>query len=130
VYFDIKIADPEIHQKYTGKRNNKIIDNLYRLLREKPAFVQPRIPLVPGVTATRENLTAIVDLLCRAGAENVSLLPYNPMGIEMAVSLGRSRPHLPQRFMKPDEEKQVCSMFETIIEQKGIKGSVAKFAGV
>jgi len=129
VYFDVKIADPEIHEKYTGKKNSKIQDNLCRLLREKPAVVQPRIPLVPGVTATRGNLSAIIDFLCRAGAENVSLLPYNPMGIEMAVSLGKSRPALPRKFMKPNEERQVCSMFESIIEQKGIQAPVAMFDG-
>lgn len=118
VYFDIKIADPEIHQKYTGKANQKIFDNLRRLLQEKPAAVYPRIPLIPGITATRENLSAIVDLLCEAGAENVSLLPYNPLGIEMAVSLGRSPSSLPRGFMKPNEEKEVYSIFKTIIENK------------
>lgn len=128
VYFDVKIADPEIHQKYTGKVNQKILDNLYRLLQEKLAAVHPRIPLIPGITAIRENLSAIVDLLCEARAENVSLLPYNPLGIEMAVSLGRPRPPLPREFMKPDEEMQIYSMFEAIIEEKGGQGPVLKSA--
>jgi pyruvate formate lyase activating enzyme len=128
VYFDVKIADPEIHEKHTGRKNRKILDNLYRLLNEKPAVVHPRIPLVPGITDTRENLSAIVDLLCEAGAKDVSLLPYNPLGIEMAVSLGKTRPTLPRKFMKPDEERRICSMFETIIEEKGAQDSVAKFA--
>lgn len=125
IYFDVKIADSEIHEKYTGKKNSRIQDNLRRLLRKKHVVIQPRIPLVPGVTATRENLSAIVDFLCRAGAQNVSLLPYNPLGIEMTVRLGKSRPALPRKFMKPDEERQVCSMFESIIEQKGIQVPVA-----
>lgn len=116
IYYDIKIADSEIHQKYTGKTNRKILDNLYRLLQEKPAAVHPRIPLIPGITATSDNLAAIVDLLCEAGAENVSLLPYNPLGIEMAVSLGRIRPHLPERFMSPDEEKEIHDMFQMVLK--------------
>jgi pyruvate formate lyase activating enzyme len=124
VYFDVKIADPEMHRKYTGKANHKILDNLCRLLQEKPAAVHPRIPLVPGVTATRENLSAIVDLLCEAGAQNVSLLPYNPLGIEMAASLGRRRPPLPREFMKPDEERRIYSMFKAIIDEKSRQGSV------
>ncbi|MHC4204996.1 MAG: glycyl-radical enzyme activating protein [Planctomycetota bacterium] len=129
IYFDVKIADPEIHEKYTSRKNSKILDNLCKLLRDKPVAIQPRIPLVPGVTATRENLSSIVDFLCEAGAESVSLLPYNPMGIEMAVCLGKSRPALPRKFMKPDEERRICSMFETIIEQKGIQFSDAELAG-
>lgn len=124
VYFDVKIADPETHQKCTGKGNQKILGNLYRLLQEKTVAVHPRIPLVPGITATRKNLSAIVDLLCEAGAESVSLLPYNPLGIEMAMSLGRSKPPVPQEFMKPDEERQVHSMFETIIEERGARGPI------
>ncbi|MHC4629051.1 MAG: glycyl-radical enzyme activating protein, partial [Planctomycetota bacterium] len=88
-YFDVKIADPGTHKKHTGKTNQKILDNLSRLLREKRTAVHPRVPLIPGTTATSVNLSAIVDLLAEAGAEDVSLLPYNPMGIEMAVNLGK-----------------------------------------
>ena len=70
------------------------------------------------ITATRENLSAVVDLLCEARAENVSLLPYYPMGIEMSVSLGRPPPSLPREFMKPDEEKELYFMFKRIIENR------------
>lgn len=121
VYFDVKIADPETHQKHTGKGNHKIFDNLTRLLREKPAAVQPRIPLVPGITTSRENLSSIVGLLREAGAKNISLLPYNPLGIEMAVSLGRSRPILPERFMTPDEEMTIHNTFRNIIDKREYK---------
>jgi hypothetical protein len=57
-------------------------------------------------------------MLYEAGSENVSLLPYNPMGIEMAVSLGRPRPPLPKAFMAPNEEKEICTMFQMILEEK------------
>lgn len=46
------------------------------------------------------------------------MLPYNPMGIEMAVSLGRPKPRLPHGFMKPDEEREINAMFKTLIEKK------------
>jgi pyruvate formate lyase activating enzyme len=116
IYFDVKIADPETHKKHTGKTNQKILDNLRRLLLEKRAVVHPRVPLIPGITATSENLSVIVDLLVEAGAEDVSLLPYNPMGIEMAVNLGRPRPDLPERFMSPDEEKEIREMFRMLLQ--------------
>jgi pyruvate formate lyase activating enzyme len=118
VYFDVKIAEPDIHQKYTGKSNRKILDNLRRLLQERPAVVCPRIPLIPGITATRENLSAIVELLCEAGAKDVTLLPYNPLGIEMAVKLGRTKASLPETFMTPDEEKEVVAMFRAILSER------------
>ena len=118
IYYDIKVADPELHREYIGRTNWRILDNLYLLLQEKGVEVQPRIPLIPGIIATRENLSAIVDLLCEAGAENVSLLPYNPMGLEMAVCLGRPKPPLPEAFMSHDEEREVYDMFKTLIEER------------
>ena len=104
-----------MHKKHTGKTNQKILDNLRHLLREKCTVVHPRIPLIPEITATAENLSAIVDLLVKAGAEDVSLLPYNPMGVEMAVNLGRPRPNLPERFMSPDEENEAYNTFRTAL---------------
>jgi pyruvate formate lyase activating enzyme len=116
IYYDVKIADPGSHKKHTGKTNEKILDNLRRLLSESPTLVCPRIPLIPDITATADNLSAIVNFLVGAGAENVSLLPYNPMGIEMAVNLGRPRPHLPERFMSPDEEKEIHDTFQMALK--------------
>jgi pyruvate formate lyase activating enzyme len=118
VYFDIKIANPDFHQKYTGKSNRKIFDNLHRLLQEKPAVVHPRIPLIPGITAIRENLSAIVEFLCEARAQNVTLLPYNPLGIEMAVNLGKTKASLPEAFMTHDKEKEVFAMFQAILDER------------
>ena len=120
IYYDIKIADPELHKRYIGKTNRRILDNLYHLLQEKGVEVHPRVPLIPGITATRANLSAIVDLLCEAGADNVYLLPYNPMGMEMAASLGRPKPPLQQGFMKHDEEREIHAMFETILDERGV----------
>lgn len=118
IYYDIKIADPQSHRRYLGKPNQRILNNFRHLLQEKELEVHPRVPLVPGITATRENLSAIVAFLCEAEAQDVTLLPYNPMGIEMAVSLGRPRPRLPDGFMSPDEEREAYVMFKTLIEER------------
>jgi len=129
IYYDIKIADPKVHKKYTGKPNQKIVDNLQRLLQEKRAEVHPRVPVVPGITATRENLSAIIDLLCDAGAKDVSLLPHNPMGIEMAVSLGRLKPPLPEGFMRPHEEGEILALFRKLLQGKGEAGPLIRSSG-
>ncbi len=118
IYYDVKIADQGLHKKHTGKTNRRIIDNLGLLTQEKGVEVHPRIPLIPGITATEENLSAIVELLYEAGAKDVSLLPYNPMGMEMAVKLGKPKPALPETFMRPDEEKEICDIFEAILDEK------------
>jgi pyruvate formate lyase activating enzyme len=119
LYYDVKIADPQAHERYVGKPNQRILDNFRRLLREGGMEVHPRIPLIPGISATWENLSGVVRFLCEVGAGSVSLLPYNPLGIEMAVSLGRPRPPLPERFMKPEEEREIQAMFRAILETGG-----------
>ena len=118
IYYDFKIADADSHAELIGQANGRIINNLQRLLKEKRVEVHPRIPLVPGITATYENLSSIVRLLYKMGAERVSLLPYNPMGMEMYAKLGRQRPHLSESFMKPEEEKEVYDMFRAIFEER------------
>jgi pyruvate formate lyase activating enzyme len=115
VYYDVKFADSGLHCKYTGRPNERIIENLRCLLGEAPARIHPRIPLIPGVTATRRNLSALVRLLRAAGAGAVSLLPYNPMGMHMSECLGRARPNLPERFMTPEEEAQIRTLFQEIL---------------
>ena len=126
VYFDIKFADSYLHREYTGRSNRLIFDNFRRLFRTRKVKIYPRIPMIPGVTATRENLSAIVDFLCKAGAENVSLLPYNPLGMEMFVSLGRAKPALPELFMRPDQESEIYATFTKIVEEKERFGSMAE----
>lgn len=126
IYYDIKIADPQLHKRHIGKSNRKILTNLCFLLQEKGVEVHPRVPLVPGITTTRENLSGIIDLLCGAGARDVSLLPYNPLGIEMAVTLGRPKPPLPEGFMKPDEEREIGALFRKLLQEKGEGSSMSR----
>jgi pyruvate formate lyase activating enzyme len=75
ILFDLKIADAGAHEKYTGRSNEKILENLNRLRRSgKPYTI--RVPLVPGVTDTAENLAGIRRLA--AGAP-IEYLPYNAL---------------------------------------------------
>jgi pyruvate formate lyase activating enzyme len=75
VLFDLKLADREQHKIYTGEFNDKILDN-YRLLLEsgKPHVV--RIPLIPGITDTLENLEALAKI---TEASTVELMRYNDL---------------------------------------------------
>ncbi len=95
--YDLKIIDEQAHIKYTGESNRLVLENLIALAREK-VEVQIRIPLIPGITDTVENLEAITDFLNSLKKINaVCLLPYNLLGedkqrkFNMADRLG----HLP-----------------------------------
>jgi pyruvate formate lyase activating enzyme len=118
IYYDLKFADSELHHAYTGRSNELIIENFHHLMAAALARVHPRIPLVPGMTATRQNLSALVRILRQAGARDVSLLPYNPMGVPMSECLGKARPNLPETFMTAAEETQIRSAFQEILERQ------------
>lgn len=120
IYYDVKLADPQAHERCTGRTNRIILDNLRRLLAAGTAVVHPRVPLIPGITATRENLSAIVDFLIEAGADNVSLLAYNPLGLDTADGMGRTLPCGPHSHMTPAEEGEICAMFRAIIEDRRV----------
>jgi len=121
VYYDVKLADPKAHRRYTGRSNDRILANLRRLLREDGVVVEPRLPLVPGITATADNLAAVVDLLCDMGARFLQLLPYNPLGLDMWTALGRPRPSVPDRFMTQEEERQTYETFQEILRSKAVQ---------
>jgi len=57
---------------------------------------------------------------------DITLLPYNPMGVEMAVSLGRPKPPLPEGFMKPDEEGETLALFRKLLQEKGEANSMRR----
>lgn len=92
---DIKLADEQSHIRYTGVSNKKILENIHRLKKSGKAFVF-RVPLIPGITDTKENLSAIAEI---AGNSPVELMPYNdlagakyPMvGMEYSLSAEKNR---------------------------------------
>jgi pyruvate formate lyase activating enzyme len=77
VYYDIKLIDAEAHRRYVGVDNAIILSNLACLGDLGVPFVV-RVPLIPGVTDTQTNLSAIA-LAVRGipGLVRVDLLPYN-----------------------------------------------------
>ena len=91
IYMDVKIYDSEAHKKYCGVPNEVILGNLERLLadsKEMGFTLLPRTPLIPGITDTDENLTAIADLYSRIGIKETELLAYNPTWYKKTAKLG------------------------------------------
>ena len=79
VLFDCKHTDDEMHKRYTRVSNRPILRNLQILIESSKDFVL-RIPLIPGVNDTKENLFTVRDLLYGAsGLQRVELLRYNKM---------------------------------------------------
>jgi pyruvate formate lyase activating enzyme len=88
IYYDLKIIDGDAHRRFTGVDNTPILSNLRLLSTTSVPFVI-RVPLVPGVTDTDENLASIADTVqSLPGLLRVDLLPYNKAAGGKYQSLG------------------------------------------
>lgn len=108
IYFDLKVMDEDEHRRLTGQSNRPVLDNLLRLKRDATIPLKVRVPLVPGITATADNLAAIGHFLRDHDIKDVTLLPYNPLWQDKAVKLGRT-PQLTCGFMSDDELNRCCN---------------------
>jgi pyruvate formate lyase activating enzyme len=109
IYFDIKVFDTERHRELCGTDNDVILNNFAELHRRTEGGgieVVPRIPLVPTLTATEDNLTAIAGFLRELGVRRVGLLPYNPLWHDKVLQLSPTAdpPSVDalKRFMNPE----------------------------
>jgi len=84
VLFDIKLYNDAAHKKFCGTSNLKIKENLTRLTAQSPArngpAIWPRLPLIPTVTDTDENLIAWAQFLKNIGISYMTLVPYHNLG--------------------------------------------------
>ena len=80
IFIDLKHTNDAIHKELTGVSNTTIIDTLMRL-DEMGRGVTVRIPLVKGLTDTRENIDGVIRL-CRwlDHLIGIELLPYHRLG--------------------------------------------------
>jgi pyruvate formate lyase activating enzyme len=111
VLMDVKLVDPVEHKKWTGVDNRQILENLARLMEMGIPF-RARVPLIPTVNDTVENLTATARLLEGAKAlERVELMSYNraagakygQLGLEYAPGFPEDQASNP--YSKPFTER-------------------------
>lgn len=105
---DIKLADTNKHKIYTGVNNEKILKNIEYLKKSKKDFVF-RVPLIPDITDTDENLIAISEIV---GSHKVELLSYNQMAGAKYESVG-------MKYLlddkKANEKKDYMKFFENAV---------------
>ena len=87
--YDIKHMDETTHRRFTGVSNVRILANLRRL-GAVHRRIWLRVPVIPGVNDSSENLRAIGQLAAGIeGVEKVCLLPYHPLGEDKLRRQGR-----------------------------------------
>lgn len=86
ILYDLKLANPQEHKRWTGVDNELIMENL-KVLPPKKTIV--RVPMIPGITDTEENLANIRRFAGSCGISRIEYLPYNSSAPAKYEWLGR-----------------------------------------
>ena len=111
IYFDLKLIQSAESRKFTGCSNDQIIENFLFLTTAKAVPVIPRVPLIPDITATEENLNGISKFLKMQGIEACNLLPYNPLWLGKTDKYGLEIKYSHGEYMSPEEEEKCIRCF-------------------
>lgn len=100
VLFDIKLIDPEAHKAHTGGSNRVPLENLRYLAAYMRDHLYPRklwvrTPLIPGITASAENIRGIGRAISNLPASSVDrweLCAFNNLCRDKYTRLGLAWP--------------------------------------
>lgn len=123
---DIKQMDDAIHKTYTGVGNQLILENIKKIaLSGKPLVV--RIPIIPDVNDTEENIDRVGDFLLQElqnKVVQVQFLRFRRLGEEKYQSLG-----LPYQMSQVDPVREEFeARIKTLVKRLADRG-IPAFAG-
>jgi len=124
--YDLKEMDSERHRELTGVPNEKIIGNLLMLM-DMGARIHVRMPLIPGVNDSDEELSALADFLAehKGRYELCQIMPYHSMGNSKASALGRDG-----FYVDPELTKGDCApcrdRWIKVFKERGIDVQISK----
>lgn len=117
IFVDIKHMNEQKHIYFTGVSNQKIFSNIKKMC-ELDTEIIVRIPVIEGVNADAENITATAEFVHNhIPKAKIELLPYHRYGESKYEALGINCP--PSSFETPEKKKM--EEYKKMIEQKGVK---------
>jgi len=86
VLYDLKHLDDEKHREQTGVSNKEVLSNFKALVRKNVPVI-PRVPLIPGLNDSREELESLCSLFNELGLNKFDILSYHRMGMSKYAEL-------------------------------------------
>lgn len=123
IFFDIKILDDKTHQAMTSASNLLILKNAAWLLESPYADrITARTPLIPGCTATKENIEAIADFIASHNPDvRYELLNFNPLASSKYELAGKDYTLDPTlKKFSPSQMEE----FRNLARAKGVKNII------
>lgn len=105
-YYDLKALDDEKHFELCGVSNKLIIENLLYLFSVN-AKVVIRLPLIPGINDTENDLTLLKKFLSENRAKYIraEIMKYHNLGITKSSALGKEYEMSNENATEKDAER-------------------------
>ena len=121
VLMDIKHMDGEKHERFTGLRNELILDNAKKIARAKGDSLIIRVPVIPGFNDTEAEIGDIARFTASlGGVREIHLLPYHRLGYDKYVGLDRE---YGMGDVKPPSNEQM-ERLRQVAEREGLKAII------
>jgi glycyl-radical enzyme activating protein len=116
--FDYKETDPQLHEGFTGQRNDVILRNL-RALHAGGANILVRCPMIPEYNARKEHLEGIARIAAELPRiKGVELLPYHRLGRGKLNRFGLIS-RMPDSVKPPDPS--VATEWIAFLRKRGVR---------
>ena len=107
--FDMKHMDDACHRRLAGVSNRGILANLRSLLSIHPEKARIRIPLMPDLNDSEENIAAVADFIRPFNMTHVDILPCHSYGRNKYEALHKTPPDI--REYRPEELNAILARF-------------------
>ncbi len=125
ILYDLKEIDPNMHKKFTGVSNEKILQNLEWLVNEGRSYnektrIWVRTPVIPKYTATKENILGIGAFIVNELNNSIDrwdLLAYNNLACDKYERIGLVYPCKELELLREEDMKN----FQKLAKSTGVK---------
>lgn len=121
--WDIKHMDPEKHKELTNVSNELILANLRRVDEETDIDLYIRLPLIPGMTLSEENIQQTCEFVkSLKHLVRLDLLPFHHMGKKRYLFSGK-------QYLMDDQElidDQLLENALNLVKTNGIPCSIVR----
>lgn len=107
--FDVKHMDSTAHKEYTGAGNELVLENA-RKLAGAGGNMCIRVPVIPGMNDSVENLEKTAAFAREIGARDIELLAFHKMGSAKYANLGGTYPMEDAQPQTEEEMKRLKLM--------------------
>ncbi|MCR5311220.1 MAG: glycyl-radical enzyme activating protein [Lachnospiraceae bacterium] len=91
--YDIKHTDPAKHERFTGKRNELMLENARKIAESGLTRLVIRVPVIPTFNETADEIGDIAGFADKLpGVDTIHLLPYHKFGEGKYEGLKRPYP--------------------------------------